>query len=159
MVQEFAGSLTLDNDSNDWNNELLFIITFNNLTIYDHFEIYFESVVKFKLSPVLNSKSENFGNAKIASNQYFLTGGQFVAYEFSIKERKSYSSYFSGMLGFKADKNETIIEIEETVLFPIPNASYTVLELTFSNDFITYEEEKYETTGNIKLISYLNINS
>jgi len=144
--EEYVGSL-----ENGWNNGLLFIITLNNLTIYDHFEINFESVVKLKLSPVLNSESENSDKTRIVSNQHFIAGGQYVLYKIKIKERKYYSSYISGMLGFKADKNKTIIEIEETVLFPIPNASYTVLELTFKSALLNYEEEKYETTGNIKL--------
>ncbi|RGB26202.1 hypothetical protein C1646_770753 [Rhizophagus diaphanus] len=103
---------------------------------------------------MLNSKSENFDNAKIAPNQFFFAGGQFVTYKFSIIERKYYFSYFSGMLSFKADENETIIEIEETVLFPIPNTSHTVLELTFRDSSIIYEEEKYEITV-IGLISSL----
>ncbi len=89
-------------------------------------------------------------NATLLPNRYFITRGQYIIYEFVIKTKIVYSSSFTGLLGFKADYNATTIEIEEKVLAPMPNTSYTVLELRWQPDYLIYEEQKYQNTSNIK---------
>jgi hypothetical protein len=147
-----------------WANELLFIITLDNSSIYDYFEINFDSIIintKGITIPFMSTNKDNVDNVRnvtLSSNQYFIARGQYIIYEFMIKTKiLYYASTFSGLLGFKADNNSTNIEIEEKVLASIPNASYTVLELRFNPDeYLIYQEDKYQTTGNIK-IKYIYI--
>uniref|UniRef100_U9TFR7 Uncharacterized protein n=1 Tax=Rhizophagus irregularis (strain DAOM 181602 / DAOM 197198 / MUCL 43194) TaxID=747089 RepID=U9TFR7_RHIID len=114
-------------------NELLFIITLDNSSIYSYFEINFESITINKRNLTIQSALSNRNpnkdlkdvNTTLIPNQYFITRGRYVIYELILKERISYSSYFSGYLGFKASNISTFLEIEEKELASTPNASYT----------------------------------
>ncbi|GBC03849.1 hypothetical protein RclHR1_05360009 [Rhizophagus clarus] len=123
---ESASFIVLDDES-ELDNELLFIIALDNSSIYNYFEINFESVIINTTSLTIQSTLTNSEpnqdpkNEALSPNQYFITRGQYVIYEFLIKNKVSYSSYLSG-----ADNNETFIEIQEKEPAPIPNASYTV---------------------------------
>lgn len=143
-----------------WANELLFIITLDNSSIYNFFEINFDSIIidtKSTSIPFISiyNNFENAKNVSLFSNQHFIARGQYIIYEFIIKTTIRYTSPSYGIFGFKADYNFTKIEIEEKVLAPTPNASYTVLELRFKPDlYFIYQEEEYQT-GNIKNIHFL----
>lgn len=138
-------------------NELLFIITLDNSSIYSYFEINFESITINKRNLTIQSALANRNpnkdlkdvNTTLIPNQYFITRGRYVIYELILKERISYSSYFSGYLGFKASNISTFLEIEEKELASTPNASYTALELRFQYNFIIREQQKFQITGNI----------
>ncbi|CAB4418913.1 unnamed protein product, partial [Rhizophagus irregularis] len=126
-------------------NELLFIITSDNLSIYDFFEINF--------GPVFITFNNNTENRKIFFNQFFITPGQYVIYLFDIRIRKYYSSSLPGFLGFGTDEDEIIIDIQEKVLGQVPNASNTtVFQLRPYSDYIIYDEVKYNNDV-VKVIS------
>ncbi|CAG8562351.1 uncharacterized protein OCT59_002495 [Rhizophagus irregularis] len=135
-------------------NELLFIITLDNSSIYSYFEINFESITINKRNLTIQSALSNRNpnkdlkdvNTTLIPNQYFITRGRYVIYELILKERISYSSYFSGYLGFKASNISTFLEIEEKELASTPNASYTALELRFQYNFIIREQQKFQIT-------------
>jgi hypothetical protein len=151
-------------ESETWNFELLFIITLDNSSIYDYFEINFGSIITdtdyLKLSGKPSQITENI---TLNPNQHFIVREQYVICEFAIKRNIYYSSPFYGILGFKPDNSATSIEIDETVLASIQNTSFTVLELRFKSPFIRNEEERYQTTSKlIKLILniyYINFNT
>jgi hypothetical protein len=145
----FAGNIDLD-----LNNELLFIITLDNSSIYDYFEINFNSIITYTKLPILSGGTlENIENITLTSNQHFIVRGQYVIYEFAIKRNSYYSSPFNGILGFKPDNSVTRIEIDETVLASIKNNSFTVLDLRFKSSYIRDEEERYQNTGKLITIN------
>src|SRR5581483_7526685 len=124
-------------------------------SIYDYFEIIFNSVNIHTKTPSLSDKNSGFVNETLSldSNQYYITRGQYIRFEYLIKKNIYYSSVFDGIFGFKADKTATNIEIEEYVLNSIRN--FTVLDLNFKSNFIRDEEERYQITG---ILITININ-
>ncbi|GES74948.1 hypothetical protein GLOIN_2v1841879 [Rhizophagus clarus] len=147
---EFANSVIYS--PHNLENELLFIITLNNSSMYNFFEINFESFNTSTESSTMYYSENDVRNVTLTSNQHFITRGQYIIYEFIIKT-SSYTSPSSGMLGLKDENSSTDIEIEEKVLDLTPNASYTVLELRFRPDNLIYQEYKYQTVS--KLVSDL----
>ncbi|CAB4421577.1 unnamed protein product [Rhizophagus irregularis] len=115
----------------------LFIITLNDSSVYNYFEIEFKSI------NISSSKDHNSAKT-LRPNQYYITRGQYVIYEFLIKEKTSYSSHLIGWLGLKANIDATFLEIEEKELALPPNVSYTVLELKPKYDFIIHEQQKFQ---------------
>ncbi|GBB99044.1 hypothetical protein RclHR1_00340035 [Rhizophagus clarus] len=117
--------------------DLIFIITYNNTSNYNYFEINF---------------TYN-GYTPIFPNQYFIATGRCYVYEFYYKKRKSYSLSLLGFLGFDTDQVDMIIEIENQEFAQLPNNSITVLRLEPSNkyDTITSEVVKYDNNV-IKLL-------
>ncbi|CAB4402795.1 unnamed protein product [Rhizophagus irregularis] len=145
----------IDVGSSSLAKELLFIITLDNSSNYDYFEINFNSINTITTLPSLFGKPfENKGKLSFISNQYFIVRGQYVIYEFAIKRQMYYSSPFYGIFGFKADNHVTFIEIDEMVLASMQNTSFTVLELRYKSPYIRDEEERYQITVG-KLISNL----
>ncbi|GES74956.1 hypothetical protein GLOIN_2v1841879 [Rhizophagus clarus] len=132
------------------NNELLFIITLDNSSMYDFFEINFESfnISTESLSIIGGYSKTDVRNVILTTNQHFIVRGQYIIYE-SVIKTTSHTSPSFGMLGFKANNNSTDIEIEEKVLGLTPNASYTVLELRFKPDNLIYQEYKYQTVNKV----------
>ncbi|GBB92468.1 hypothetical protein RclHR1_02010005 [Rhizophagus clarus] len=150
---EYAGRT--DFGSGDWDSELLFIITLDNSSIYDYFEINFDSIItESKFPKLFGETSEITENITLVTNQHFITRGKYVIYDFAIRRNIFYSSPFYGILGLKADNIATRIDIDETVLTSIQNNSFTVLELRFNSPYIRDEEERYQNTVG-KLISNL----
>lgn len=149
VEQTIIGSSSLD-------KELLFIITLDNSSNYDYFEINFNSINTITTIPSLFGKPfEDEGNLSFTSNQYFIVRGQYVIYEFAIKRKMYYSSPFYGVFGFKANNHGIFIEIDEKVLASMQNTSFTVLELRYKSPYIRDEEERYQITG--KLINWFKI--
>ncbi|CAG8532780.1 7273_t:CDS:2 [Rhizophagus irregularis] len=134
---------------------LLFIITLDNSSNYDYFEINFNSINTTTTLPSLFGKPfEDEGNLSFIPNQHFIVRGQYVIYEFAIKRQMYYSSPFYGIFGFKANEEATHIEINEETLASMQNTSFTVLELRYKSSYIRDEEERYQITVG-KLISNL----
>jgi hypothetical protein len=105
--------------------KLLFVIDLDNSSIYDYFEISFESF--------MNDNNE----VGLRPNQYFITLGRYHVYEFYYKSTKYYSSYLSGFLGLDTVNDDNIgIVIEEKVLAQTPNAFNTALELSYKHRFV-----------------------
>ncbi|PKY62383.1 hypothetical protein RhiirA4_488773, partial [Rhizophagus irregularis] len=115
---------------NPFNKRLLFVIDLDNSSIYDYFEISFETFTKVRKT---NKEVE------LLSNQYFITPGRYHVYEFYFKNTKYYSSYFLGFFGSDADINETEIVIGEKILAQTPNA-FTALELSHKYNFVVDDD-------------------
>lgn len=129
---------------------LLFIITLDNSSNYDYFEINFNSINTTTTLPSLFGKPfEDEGNLSFIPNQHFIVRGQYVIYEFAIKRQMYYSSPFYGIFGFKANEEATHIEINEETLASMQNTSFTVLELRYKSSYIRDEEERYQITGKL----------
>lgn len=140
----------LEIDSRDLDEELLFVITLDNSSNYDYFEINFNSIIVETVLPQLSG--EPFRDAKnltLSHNQHFIVRGQYVIYEFAIIRHIYYSSPFYGIFGFKANNNVILIDIDETVLASIQNTAFTVLELRYRSSYIRDEEEIYQNTGKL----------
>ncbi|GBC03843.1 hypothetical protein RclHR1_05360003 [Rhizophagus clarus] len=151
---EFANIVNIVDSPNKFNNELLFVITLDNSSMYSYFEINFESINISTASSTMLSFSKNVKNESLNPNQYFITRGQYFIYEFNIKSISHYSLASYGILGFKADDNSMNIEIVEKLLAPTPDTSYTVLELRFNSDYyLLHQEVKYQTVN--KFVSSL----
>jgi hypothetical protein len=148
---------SFSNDSEKWDDELLFIISLDNSSTYDYFEINFNSIIINTALPKLSGKSlTDTQNITLVPNQNFITRGNYVIYEFAIKRNIHYPSPFYGIFGFKANDNATYFDIDKTVLPSIRNNSFTVLELRFNSAYIRDEEERYQITGKlIKLYIYI----
>ncbi|GBC11238.1 uncharacterized protein OCT59_025620 [Rhizophagus irregularis] len=121
-------------------NTLLFIITVDNSSIYDYFEINFQSFKK------------NDTEMKLNPNPYFITPGKYNIYNIYYKNTNRYSSQLSGFLGFDADKNYMSIVISHGVLAQIPNTFNTVLEISFDYNFIIKEDINFSKNNVKKLI-------
>lgn len=120
---------------NTFDNKLLFVIDLDNKTIYDYFEISFESFIKVTKTYNDNNVVKN-NVMELNSNQYFITPGRYHVHEFYYKNTKYYSSDLSGFLGFNTDRDEMNIVIEYGVLAQMPNTFNTVLELSYKYNFI-----------------------
>lgn len=120
-----------------FDKNLLSIITVDNSSIYDYFEINFESfTIKTKvMNPFINSR-DNITEVKLLSNKYFITPGRYNKYTIYYENKKHYSSHLSGLLGFDVDEDGMDIIIEHNVLAQIPNTFHTVLEISFKYRFI-----------------------
>ncbi|CAB4439330.1 unnamed protein product [Rhizophagus irregularis] len=110
--------------------KLLFVIDLDNSTIYDYFEISFESFTKVR---------ETNNKVYLNSNQYFITPGRYHLYDFYYKSTKYYSSDLTGFLGFDTDKDGMDIVTEEKILAQTPNA-FTALELSHRYNFIVDDD-------------------
>ncbi|CAB4439322.1 unnamed protein product [Rhizophagus irregularis] len=106
-------------------SELLFIITVDNSSIYDYFEINFES---FKKNVTIKRTEET---------------------EYLLQKYEIYSSYLSGFLGFDVDKDDMSIIISQDVLAQTSN---TMLEISFYYDFIVRENINPFKNNVVKLI-------
>ncbi|CAB4388710.1 unnamed protein product [Rhizophagus irregularis] len=112
---------------------LLFVITLDNSSIYDYFEIGFESFYIATLFDIIGAEME------LGFNKHFLTPGRYYEYTFNYKNTKYYSTSLSGLFGFDADDGDMNIVIEDNVLAQIPNTFNTVntvLELSHNYNFI-----------------------
>ncbi|EXX58541.1 hypothetical protein RirG_196990 [Rhizophagus irregularis DAOM 197198w] len=138
---------------------LLFVITLDNFSIYDYFEIGFESFytatnfdfneAKVELSPKKQMK------LKLGFSKHFLTPGRYYNYTFNYKNTKYYSKPIFGLFGFDADDDDMNIVIEDNVLAQIPNTFNTVntvLELSHYYDFIVNDDIMTFKNNVIKLI-------
>lgn len=122
---EFAGfvELTLDYKKSRKANELLFIISLDNSSFYNYFEINFESIIINTTSLTVPSALVNRDpnkdlknvNTTLISNKYFITR-QYVIYKLILIERIYYSSHFFGLLGLKANNTMTFLEIENKLI-------------------------------------------
>jgi hypothetical protein len=129
-------------------NGLLFVITLDNSSIYDYFEINFESfAIKTKVTKAFSGRDVT-NEVNLLSNQYVITPGLYHKYYLHYTSSKYYSSSLSGFLGFDADKDDIDIEISTDVLAQIPNAFTTVLELTFNKNHIVKDDITYKNDGN-----------
>ncbi|CAB5198548.1 unnamed protein product [Rhizophagus irregularis] len=113
-------------------NALLFIITLDNSSIYNYFEIIFESF--YITTKVTKSLSDDEQDIMSEINA------------------KYYSTSLSGLLGFDADQDEMDIVIEDNILTQLPNTFNTVLELTYKYDFIVNDDVKTFENNVVKLI-------
>jgi hypothetical protein len=128
----------------------------DNFSIYDYFEIGFESFYtatnfdfnkeKVELSPKKRMK------LKLGFNKHFLTPGRYYNYTFNYKNTKYYSKPIFGLFGFDADDDDMNIVIEDNVLAQIPNTFNTVntvLELSHYYDFIVNDDiMTFKNNGN-----------
>lgn len=136
-------------DKHRFKTALLFIITLDNSSNYNYFEIIFESFnITTKVTKSFNDV-QNINEVKLSHNQYFITPGRFHMYTFHFASAKYYSTSLSGLLGFDADKDEMDIVIEDMLLAQLPNTFNTVLELTYKYDFIVNSDiMTFENNGN-----------
>ncbi|CAB4426437.1 unnamed protein product [Rhizophagus irregularis] len=135
-------------------NALLFIITLDNSSIYNYFEIIFESFyITTKVTKSLSDDEQDINEVKLSQNQYFITPGRFHMCTFYFKSAKYYSTSLSGLLGFDADQDEMDIVIEDNILTQLPNTFNTVLELKYKYDFIVNDDVETFENNIIKLIS------
>jgi hypothetical protein len=127
-------------------NKLLFIITVDNSSIYDYFEINFESFTKTFIDTRDNI---DITKEKLLPKLYFITLGRYNIFTIYYKNKKHYSSYLSGFLGFDVDKDDMSIIIEHGVLAQIPNTFNTVLEIAFSDrDIVEENINLFKNSGN-----------